>query len=295
MIVDCHTHVWQSPDQLGHLALGESPRPAKPRVWPPSAAMLRSTSTLPIPPGDADNHWSQAAGVDKTIVLAFKARCSSAHIPNSYIAGYVNRFPEKLIGFASVDPTEDSARDELVAAHFDLHLRGLVLCPPSQDFHPADTRALRIYELAEKLNMPILFHPGAPFSPGARMQFARPFLLDEIARSFPSLRMIVAQLGRPWIDETLCLLDKHASVYADISGLLHRPWLAYNALLSAYQGGVIDKLLFGSDFPYAGATECIEALYSLNQTVQGTNLPMVPRESLRGIVERDSLSVLGLS
>ena len=26
MIVDCHTHVWQSPEQLGQLELGEVPR-----------------------------------------------------------------------------------------------------------------------------------------------------------------------------------------------------------------------------------------------------------------------------
>ena len=42
------------------------------------------------------------------------------------------------------------------------------------------------------------------------------------------------------------------------------------------------------------AEECIEALYSLNQMAQGTQLPVVPREALRGIVERDTLSLLGL-
>jgi hypothetical protein len=45
---------------------------------------------------------------------------------------------------------------------------------------------------------------------------------------------------------------------------------------------VIDKLLFGSDFPYTNASDCIEGLYKLNQLVQGTNLPVVPREALRG-------------
>ena len=46
--------------------------------------------------------------------------------------------------------------------------------------------------------------------------------------------------------------------------------------------------------PYTSATECIEALYSLNQMAQGTNMPVVPREALRGIVERDALGLLGL-
>ena len=66
-------------------------------------------------------------------------------------------------------------------------------------------------------------------------------------------------------------------------------------MVMAYQHGIMDKLLFGSDFPYTSATECIEALYSINQLAQGTNLPLVPREALRGIVERDTLSLLGLA
>jgi predicted TIM-barrel fold metal-dependent hydrolase len=90
------------------------------------------------------------------------------------------------------------------------------------------------------------------------------------------------------------MLGKHANVFADVSGLLGRQWQAYTALVSANQYGVIEKLLFGSDFPFTSATDCIEALYSLNQVAKGTNLPVVPRESLRGIVERDTISLLGL-
>ena len=57
---------------------------------------------------------------------------------------------------------------------------------------------------------------------------------------------------------------------------------------------VFDKLLFGSDFPYTNATECIEALYSINQLAQGSSMPMIPREAIRGIIERNSLPLLGL-
>src|SRR5205085_6479434 len=98
-----------------------------------------------------------------------------------------------------------------------------------------------------------------------------------------------------WVDECVVLLGKHPNVFADISGLLHRPWQAFNTLLTAYQYGVMDKLLFGSDFPYTSAATCIEALYSINQLTLGTNLPSVPRQHLRGIVERDALAILGIA
>jgi len=37
------------------------------------------------------------------------------------------------------------------------------------------------------------------------------------------------------VDETIVMLGKHPNVFADVSGLLRRPWQAYNALVSAYQ------------------------------------------------------------
>lgn len=293
MIVDCHTHIWQSPDQLGQVDLGEQSRLQKSRV--PRIAPTGRTIWRTIPAADPEHHWAQTGMVDKSIVLGFKSRYLRAEIPNKLVADYVSRDPQKLIGFAGIDPTEREAVLDLRIAKNELRLRGVTLSPASQDFHPTDSRAMSLYAEAETLGMPILVHPVGHFTEQSKLEFARPYLMDEVARSFPRLRIVIAQLGQPWIDETIVLLGKHPNVYADVSGLLGRPWQAYNALVTAHQYGVIDKLLFGSDFPYTSATECIEALYSLNQIAQGSQLPVVPREALRGIVERDTLTLLGLS
>jgi len=293
VIIDCHTHIWQSPDQLGQAELGSVSRAPR-RSPPPRITTGGRTMFRTIPSGDSEYHWSQATAVDKSIVLGFKSRYLRAEIPNRYVSEYCKRSPDKLIGFAGIDPTESSAVAELKIAKEELRLRGVTFSPANQDFHPTDSRAMSVYAQAERLGMPILFHPVGQFTEASKLEFARPYLLDEVARSFPKLRLVIAQMGQPWIDETILMLGKHANVFADVSGLLARPWQAYNALVSAYQYGVIEKLLFGSDFPYTNAAECIENLYSLNQIAQGTNLPVVPREALRGIVERDALSLLGL-
>jgi predicted TIM-barrel fold metal-dependent hydrolase len=292
MIVDCHTHIWQSPDQLGQLDLGDAPR--QPRNRPARLTTARSVWRS-VPAADADHHWAQTSVVDKSIVLAFKSKYLHAEVPNRYVAEYVNKFPQKLIGFAGIDPTERSALDEMRACRQNLQLRGITLSPANQDFHPTDSRAMRIYGEAERLGMPILVHSVGQCTAESKLEYARPYLMDEVARTFPNLRLVIAQLGQPWIDETICMLAKHPNVYADVSGLLARPWQAYNALVLAHQHQVIDKLLFGSDFPYTSVTDCIEALYSINQLAQGTNLPVIPREALRGIIERETLSLLGLT
>ena len=152
---------------------------------------------------------------------------------------------------------------------------------------------MRLYEVCTRRAMPVIFKQNHS-SPAAKMEFSRPTLLDEVAREFPELRIVVAHLGYPWVAETVVLLARHPHVFADVAGLLRQPWTSYNALLAAHEYGVMEKLLFGSDFPYRSPATSIEALYSINQIRNGTSLAPIPREQLRGIVERDALALLGI-
>ncbi|MGD8450991.1 MAG: amidohydrolase family protein [Phycisphaerae bacterium] len=269
MIVDCHTQIWDQNARLG------------------------SNTPSIVRPADANRHLEAADPVDRAIVLAFKSRYLDAEIPNRFVADYVRRYSPKMLGFAGIDPTERDWREELRIAQEDLQLKGVVVSPAMQDFHPSDTLAMRLYEECARRGMPIVFDQQHR-APAAKMEYARPLLLDEVARSFPSLPIVISHLGYPWTAETTALLAKHERVYADIAGLHDQQWLTYTALLTAYEYGVMDKLLFASGFPQRAPAECIEALYSINQLAHGTNLKAVPREQLRGIVERDALRLLGL-
>ena len=269
MIVDCHTQIWNSGTQLGRDNL--------------AAAGVKA---------DEFRHLQAVDPVDKAIVLAFKSRYLGAEIPNRLVAEYVRRNAAKLIGFAGIEPLEANWRDELQVAQGELNLKGVVVSPEMQNFHPTDTRAMRLYE-ACAARVARAVRPEPP--PSQRE--------DGIRRAAPARRGGAGipgaadgdcRMGHPWIAQTVVLLGKHANVYADVAGLLPQPWLSYTALLAAHEQGVMDKLLFGSDFPYCSPAACIEALYSVNQFTHGSNLQPIPREQLRGIVERDTLTLLGI-
>lgn len=271
MIVDCHTQVWDSAAQA---------------VFPIGAGSA-------VAYADVSRHIEAVHPVDRAIVLGFKSSYLRAEIPNRYVSEYVRRYSSKLVGFAGIDPSDSTSFDELKHAQEELGLKGVVIAPALQNFHPSDTRAMRLYAECGRREMPIVVEQSNR-SPAAKLEFARPSLLDEVAREFPELRLVIAHMGYPWIDETIVLLAKHRHVYADVAGLLRQPWRCYNALLNAHEYGVMDKLLFGSDFPHRNPAACIEALYSINQFSSGTNLVAIPREQLRGIVERDALVLLGI-
>jgi predicted TIM-barrel fold metal-dependent hydrolase len=279
MIVDCHTHIWQDPSQLGMGA----------------QELLRRQAGKGALDASARRHFEASQAAEKTLVLGFSSRYLQAEVPNDLIAEYVRSSEGRMIGIASVDPTEDDALDQAQQLLEDPCFGGLTVSPALQNFHPADSRAMQLYGLAEEHGVPLMILQSTHFPRQGRMEHARPFLLDEIAREFPQLTMVISSLGHPWIEECIALVGKHPRVFCDVAGLVRRPWQAYNALVLAHQFHVMDKVLFGSDFPYGTAAEAIEAIYRLHEVIQGTNLPGVPREILRSMVERDSLAVLGIA
>ena len=87
---------------------------------------------------------------------------------------------------------------------------------------------------------------------------------------------------------------KHKNVYADLTIRPEKPWQVYNIVTAAYEAGVMEKLLFGSGYPNGRADKCIETLFGFNKLLADTNLPNVPRNEIRGIIEKNTLEILGL-
>ena len=280
MIIDLHTHVWANLDQLG----------------PEVAARRRSRAAGNGTQLDASPtaHERTMGCVDGAVVLGFRADRLGARIPNEFIAEFAAKDPSRRVGVAGIDPMSDDVADELEAA-ISLGLVGVTVSPACQGFHPAHSDAMRVYERCAELALPVFVTVEEPLTAAAVLEFARPGTWDEVARSFPTLPLVIGQIGHPWIDEALVLVGKHEHVYADISGVATRPWQLYNALLNATSMGVMDKLLFGSGFPNDTPARAIESVYTVNAYSHGTQLPSIARPSLRAIVEKDSLACLGIN
>lgn len=279
MIVDLLTHVWQSPEQLG----------------PSMAYWLRRRYGRPGESIDAGPgpHEEATSGLHMAAVVGFRSRFLGAAVPNTLVAAHVARYADRRIGFAGMDPMEPETLRELDNLKIS-RLTGVSISPAAQDYHPTHTRAMAFYEKCQSLGVPVIIHPGPLQVPEIKMQYAQPWHLDEVARAFPNLRIAIAHCGQPWIGEALHLLDKHEHVYAIISHLAARPWSLYTTLLEAHQLRVLDKLFFGSDFPFCQPKLAIENLFSVNRFTHGSGLPVVPRERLRSIVERHPYRFLGM-
>ena len=233
--------------------------------------------------------------VDKAILLPFNWSQLGSRVSNEKVAEFVQKHSDTFIGFLSVDPHLPEAYEELKKGYYELGLKGVKLSAIYQNFDPLDKRMGPIYAFAEKHGLPIMLHQATVPFRRAPLKYASPMLFDDVALEFPKLQLIMAHMGHPWVEDCIVLVRKHPFVYADISGVLLRPWMAYNFLRLATEWGIMNDLLFGSDYPYVlTPKETIDRLRAVNEILEGTKLPRVPEEAIEGIIHRDSLTLLGL-
>lgn len=280
MIVDCHSHLFAYPGHLSEEFVREA-----------SGRNRARSIDLHVPP---ERHWEAMRGVDRVIVFGLRAFHSGAVVPNEYIAEYARAHPEKVIGFAAVDPAHDKLPETLEHAVDRLGLKGVKLGPIYQNIHPTDARMKAVYAFCQERGLPIMIHQGTTFVSRGPLKYAMPVLLEDLAIEFPRLKMVIAHLGHPWIAETLVLIRKQENFYADISALHYRPWQFYNGLILAKEYGVLDKLLFGSDYPFTTPEATIAALRDLNRMVEGTNLPRLEPAEIEALIHGPTLAHLGL-
>jgi predicted TIM-barrel fold metal-dependent hydrolase len=269
------------------------------RSFVPAEELVVNSKWRPDRPVAATTTWDDydAAFADVEVSVAFTIARDRTQVDsplNDAVAEFVAAAPTRRIGFLSIHPEVPGAEDELERARNDLGLKGIKLGPNYQVFDPLGPAALRIYELAERHGLPILFHQGASPVREAPLRFAHPLVMDEVAIRFPELRVVMAHLGHPWQRETIVTIRKHPHLYADISALFYRPWSFYEGLRLATEWGVLDKLLFGSDFPIATPGETAAGLRAVNDPIAGTALPPVPLDAIEELIERDPLPLLGL-
>lgn len=187
------------------------------------------------------------SGVDKTVVVALDVKRWKTKVPNEYVAEKVRKYPNRLIGLASVDPIggENSVR-ELYHAVRDLGLSGLKLLPSYDLIAPNDDRIFPLYEAAVDLDIPVQIHTG--WSLGGMMKHETPLLIDEIAIRYPKLRIQMLHAGYQWAYLTPMVMLKHPNVWADISWWHAWPLDNLVRLLGLCKHfAVLNKLMWGTD------------------------------------------------
>lgn len=279
--IDIHIHLAEIPTQI-------------PQWW---ADELYRPFGLEFPTTDGRSvlELLDRAGIDIGCVMGADYRRTTDHpeyptehdvfVSNDYVAAEVKKYPDRLVGIASVDPIRDpqAAVLELERCVKELDMRVLKLYPTYNHFYPTDERLTPLYEKAIELDIPVHFHMGWTPIINAPMKYQDPVLLDDVGIRFRKLKVIVAHLGYPWVDQAICMVAKHPNFYCDMAYWCgFGPEYLYQALLKLKSLHAIGRVLYGSENV---CTVTFPHVYrSVNTVAKKLGLPEITDEEMANIM-----------
>jgi predicted TIM-barrel fold metal-dependent hydrolase len=147
-------------------------------------------------------------------------------------------------------------------------------------FGPEDPSYVRYYRLAAKHQLPVIVHTGDNWSTTAKVKFAHPLRMDEVAVDHPEVRFVLAHFGNPWLIDAAEVLYKNANVWADLSGLFVGSDKEIQDLIDSVK--VRDSAAGLAVFDLKKSIEYVE---DYKKFVYGSDWPLAPMGSYRRLIE----------
>jgi len=277
LMIDIHTHCHQ-PEHRG---------PA----WAEFAKRAYGERDWSYSPQDFTMVMKEA-GVTSAAIFGVAAHDIELATPNEFVEAFSAQVDIETFPFMALDLSSPRFWDEYndgVARGF----RGVKLYPVAALFDPTDVAFDPLYEDAARRGLVLLWHMGATPNPRGSLALTNPILIDEVARRHPTLTQVIAHMGHPWQRETVIVIRKNPRVFSDVSASWARPQDGFQALVRAQEWGVLDKLLFGSDYPHWTPAEGAKGLQSLAAR-RPVDMPHIDKATVEHLLETDHLATLGL-
>ena len=262
MIIDIHTHAF--PDKVAAKAMETL------------EAMYGVKASLD---GTVDALLAEMeeSGVDVSVVLAVFTASRQVVSINTWVSS-LYQLGNALIGFGTIHPQFEGYRDEIQRMK-ELGIKGVKFQPSFQEFYPDDERMFPVYEELIKAGLIILFHAGDEIKPVEKIystpeRLARMFdtMQDEINscdyrvhtgdEQRSTAKIVIAHLGgyRMWDQVEEHLLGR--DLYFGTSYVFGHLDSSRAARIIRSHG--IDRVLFGSDFPFSQQQKDIQAILELD-------------------------------
>jgi len=210
MIVDAHCHYNTTEDFKRHAERLFKDEMTK-RVVP---GMIRAWEAFEA--ATSVDAWIESMdryGVDKILL-------QTAPFGNSdRVAAFVSRAPDRFVGLANIDfmdPVGSDSVEELDRCVNELGLKGIgELYPKIGPWDPADEKCFPVYEKAQELGVPIMFHGGYETPSFGDERFCDPRMLGPALRHFPDLKFIVCHMALNFVGELYLLMQSRPNLYVE--------------------------------------------------------------------------------
>lgn len=244
----------------------------------------------------------EKAGIDMQVLSLSTPGCEQfgpaegsyyAQKSNEALSKIIEKYPDRFIGLAALAPqSPEAAAKELERAVKELGLRGAKINSHVGDSYLDDKKYWPVFEVAEKLDIPIFLHPNSPslstikpytdygfalagptwgFGAEAALSTMR-LLYSGLFDQYPRLKIILGHLGeglvfwiyrvdfsfkKPWMEEEVRpRIKKAPSEYIRNNFFVCNSGMySVPAFMNVFLELGADHMMFAADYPYENSQE----------------------------------------
>jgi predicted TIM-barrel fold metal-dependent hydrolase len=183
------------------------------------------------------------AGIERAVAVPAKPRGYHLGPANELVAAAVEAHPERLTGFARVDPNlGEEAAMQLERCFATLGLAGLFLHPWEETFRVSAPFVDPVLEVARAHGRPVIVAAGYPF-------LSEGLQVGELARRFPDVQLVATNGGQLNISglgqtDVELALEASPNLAVQTAGVYREDFLE-----NVVERFGVDRLLFASAYP----------------------------------------------
>jgi len=214
-----------------------------------------------------------AAGIDQSIIIAERTGGWLSSV--EHLTGLAARQPRFKVladvNFAALDVAEINRLVGLLESE---RVVGLKFYTGYEEYYGNNEKLFPLYEYCQDHVKPVMFHTGAlERANRGLLKYCHPLTIDEVAHAFPSLRIVIAHMGNPWLLDCAAVMAKNEHVYADVSAFFDEFKPITQAEIDIFVKrlsdvrlflGSYEKFLFGTDWPLYEQDQYLAAMHALN-------------------------------
>lgn len=280
---------------------------------------LNETSPIDITPEDTpiekEVEWLRGAGVEKAVIFGQDmTRIWHSSCGEDYVLECAKRYPDLFIPLASLEAVDiydrfnKAALDYFEKAIREYGFKGVLITPPYGHYNSDDPAVYPFYEKAVDLDVIVQFHHSTEPGPAvlAPHKYADPASLYNVLIDFPDLKVEVEHLMYPRSEELFHLMVCDPNLYTDMAGWYYWPFMLTLNLVKAKEYGVIDRIMYGSDYWVTGKGAYSEnpgedmkrfinlIKTGLNEIAEKGGWPTFTQEELDGLLYKNAAKLYGL-
>jgi predicted TIM-barrel fold metal-dependent hydrolase len=290
IIIDCHVHAGEIGTHYPRWWVEELYR-----VWGGQDKWAGARANMS--PGERFVDQMNEIGIDMMCIMSSDHRRVYADVegpytPNDHLLEIRAAAPERFALTCGLDPLRDlyGSIRELEKCVREWGFTACKLYPTYDHFDPRDRTLYPVYEKLIELDVPMQIHMGWTPCLNAPMKYQQPYLLDDVCQQFPDLKIVIAHMGWPWVDECMALVAKWENVHADIA---YWAWFdhefVFNTIIRFGQLCGFHKLLYGSENSHTNIAP--RMMLGLNEVGKRLNKDPIPQSAMDLIMWKNASSL----